>query len=149
MTKKVIDIAVKQGVETIVVGDLTGIREKANLGKKTNQKLHILPFEKIVHMIMYKAEEQGISVVEVPEAYTSQTCAACKLLPTKEYAVKSNRKHRGLYICKDCHATLNADVNGAMNIGKKYLKEIDSLSQSVVVLDTPTVYTFNGQQFVA
>jgi len=40
-------------------------------------------------------------------------------------------------------------VNGAINISKKYLKEIKALSQSVVVLDTPTVYTFNGQQFVA
>lgn len=83
MTKKVIDMAVKQGVETIVIGDITGIRDKANLGKKTNQKLHNLPFKKIVQMITYKAEEQGISVRMVTEEYTSQTCSVCKTMPRK------------------------------------------------------------------
>ena len=100
-------------------------------------------------MITYKAEEKGISVVKVSEEYTSQTCCVCKPIPKKEYAIKTNRRRRGLYVCKDCNATINADINGAINISKKYLKEINALSQSVVVLDTPTVYTFNGQQFVA
>ena len=52
-------------------------------------------------------------------------------------------------MCKDCHIILNADVNGAINIAKKYLKETGRPSQSVVVLDAPTVYTFNGHYFVA
>ncbi|WP_374723290.1 RNA-guided endonuclease InsQ/TnpB family protein [Calidifontibacillus erzurumensis] len=148
MTKKVIDLAVKQGVETIIIGDITGIRENTHLGKKTNQKLHQLPYDQIFKQIKYKAEEKGIEVVKISEEYTSQTCAVCKPFPSKEFAHQSNRKHRGLYVCKDCHTALNADVNGAINIAKKYLKEIDDLSQSVVVLDTPTVYTFNGHQFV-
>lgn len=42
MTKKVIDLAVQQGVETMVIGDITGIREGNNLGKATNQKFHAL-----------------------------------------------------------------------------------------------------------
>ncbi len=46
MTKKAIDLAVRQGVETIVIGDITGIRKNVQLGKKTNQKFHQLPFEK-------------------------------------------------------------------------------------------------------
>ncbi|MHC1568443.1 MAG: transposase [Candidatus Syntropharchaeia archaeon] len=46
----------------------------------------------------------------VDEAYTSQTCFVCD---TKD---KSNRKHRGLYVCKHCGVVLNADVNGARNI---------------------------------
>lgn len=149
MTRKVIDLAVKQGCETIIIGDVTGIRDGANLGKKINQKLHSFPFDKIAKMITYKAEEKGISVVKVSEEYTSQTCCVCKPIPKKEYAIKTNRRRRGLYVCKDCNATINADINGAINISKKYLKEINALSQSVVVLDTPTVYTFNGQQFVA
>ncbi len=147
MTRKVIDLAVQQGVETIVIGDITGIREQANLGKTTNQKFHGLPFRKMVQMITYKAEEQGISVLAITEEYTSQTCSACKTKPSKENAKKANRKHRGLYICEDCKSVINADVNGAINISKKYLKGLHA--QSVVVLDTPIVYTFNGQQFVA
>lgn len=149
MTKKVVDIAVKQGVETIVIGDLKNIRQKANFGRKTNQKLHSLPFAKLVELVSYKANEKGISVAFESEAYTSQTCSKCKPFPSKTHAVKSNRKHRGLYICKDCHATINADVNGAINISKKYLKRLGTRStESVVVLDTPTMYAFNGQMFV-
>ena len=147
MTKKVVDFAVKQGVETIVIGNITGIREKNSLGKTTNQKFHALPFRKMIQMITYKAEEKGIHVELLTEEYTSQTCSNCKPIPSKEHAKKSNRKYRGLYQCKECHVVINADVNGAINISKKYLKELHV--QSVVVLDTPTVYTFNGQQFVA
>ncbi|MFX0560652.1 RNA-guided endonuclease InsQ/TnpB family protein [Tepidibacillus infernus] len=147
MTRKVIDLAVQHGVKTIVIGDITGIREQARFGKKTNQKFHRLPYRKIVKMMTYKAEEKGISVETVSEDYTSQTCSVCKPMPSKEYAKKANRKHRGLYVCEDCKTVLNADVNGAINIGKKYLKGLNA--QSVVVLDTPIVYTFNGQQFVA
>lgn len=147
MTKRVIEIAVTQGVETIVIGDITGIREQADMGKKTNQKFHNLPYHKLIHMLTYKAEERGISVEKITEEYTSQTCSVCKPIPSKDHAKKSNRKYRGLYECSDCQTVINADVNGAINISKKYLKELNV--QSVVVLDTPTVYTFNGQQFIA
>ncbi|WP_338752929.1 transposase [Bacillus sp. FJAT-52991] len=147
MTKKVIDIAVQQGIETIVIGDISGIRQQANLGKKNNQKFHALPFLKMVQMLTYKAEEKGIAVQTVTEEYTSQTCSICKPIPSKEHAKKGNRKHRGLYVCEECQTVINADVNGAINISKKYLKELNA--PSVVVLDTPNVYTFNGQQFVA
>lgn len=147
MTRKVMDLAVQQGVKTIVIGDMAGIRNQANLGKMTNQKFHSLPFRKMVDMITYKAEEKGISVHMITEEYTSQTCSVCKPMPSKEHAKKANRKHRGLYVCEDCKIVMNADANGAINIGKKYLKERNA--QSVVVLGTPIVYTFNGQQFVA
>ena len=149
ITKKVIDFAVKKRIQTIVLGDLTGLRENNNLGHQTNQKLYAFPFKKMIEMIIYKAEEKGIGVIQLSEAYTSQTCCICQPYPEKQYAHKSNRKHRGLYVCDHCHSIINADVNGAINLSKKYLKEIGQLSQSVVVLDTPTVYTFNGQQFVA
>lgn len=83
MTKKVIDLAVQQGVETIVIGDITGIREGNNLGKTTNQKMHALPFRKVIEMITYKANEKGVSVQVVTEEYTSQTCSFCKPEPSK------------------------------------------------------------------
>jgi putative transposase len=146
MTKKVIELAARQGVKTIVVGDLTGIREKSELGGKNNQKFHALPIRKLAQMIKYKAEEVGITFDTQTDEYTSQTCAFCKPFASKEYANKSNRIHRGLYHCKECDTLVNADVNGSMNISKKYLKVLEA--QSVVVLGTPKVYTFNGQQFV-
>ncbi len=147
MTRKIIDIAEQEGVQTIVIGDITGIRKQTDFGKVTNQKFHSLPYKKIVEMIRYKAAEKGISILCISEEYTSQTCSVCKEYPSKEHAKKANRRHRGLYVCDHCKTVINADVNGAINISKKYLKELHA--QSVVVLDTPIVYTFNGQKFVA
>ncbi|MBS3982477.1 MAG: transposase, partial [Dethiobacter sp.] len=57
------------------------------------------------------------------------------------------RKHRGLYTCKDCGTVINADVNGAINIAKKYLETLNE--QPVVVLGTPKMYRFDGCSFVA
>jgi len=52
-------------------------------------------------------------VIQVNESYTSQTCSKCGTVD------KTNRIHRGLYVCKECGVVINADVNGAINILKK------------------------------
>jgi len=49
-------------------------------------------------------------VDEVDEEATSKTCAVCGRED------KSQRVERGLYVCEDCDAAFNADVNGAENI---------------------------------
>ncbi len=146
MSRELVNFAQSNGIDTIVIGDLTGIRKEANLGRKTNQKFHKLPYDIVINQIKYKARLAGINVVDnITEEYTSQSCAACKQRPSKENAVKANRKHRGLYICRDCGTALNADVNGAINISKKYLETLNRVP--VVVLGTPVVYRFNGNKF--
>ena len=147
MTRAVINLAIEHGVETIILGDLTGIRQEKNFGAKINQKFHKWPFRKVMELIGYKAALVGIAVLKTTEEYTSQTCSVCKPIPGQEYAHKSNRKHRGLYTCKDCGTVINADVNGAINIAKKYLETLNE--QPVVVLGTPKMYRFDGCSFVA
>ena len=44
---------------------------------------------------------------------TSKTCSGCG------DDTKSNRKHRGLYICQSCKLVANADCNGAENMRQK------------------------------
>jgi putative transposase len=109
MSRAVINMAIAHGVDTIVIGDLTGIREEKNFGVKTNQRFHKWPFRKVAELLRYKAALVRITVVSVTEEYTSQTCSVCKDMPTKDNARKANRKHRGLYICKDCGTVMNAD----------------------------------------
>ncbi|MHA1916916.1 MAG: zinc ribbon domain-containing protein [Candidatus Ranarchaeia archaeon] len=65
----------------------------------------------------YKAKLVGIEVVKISEEFTSQTCSNCGVV------CKSNRKHRGLYICSKCGCVLNADVNASMNILRKVVPE--------------------------
>jgi len=108
----------------IIVGDLKDIRAGRNWGDSGNQKLHRRPFERIIRMLTYKARLKGISVVHDLEDYTSQTCSICG------QRRKHNRVHRRLYVCSRRHAMINADVNGAINILKRYLLERTSVSWS-------------------
>lgn len=57
-------------------------------------------------MLEYNTEVEGIEVVED----TSKTCCVCG----REH--DGQRVERGLYVCGDCDAASNADVNGAENI---------------------------------
>jgi putative transposase len=116
--------------------DLTDIRDGKNWGDRGNQQLYKWPFDKIIKMLMYKARLKGIGVVKEPEDYASQTCCMCG---TRR---KSNRVHRGLYICGQCGAVINADVNGAINILKRYLPGQISASWSSGCFAQPAVNRF-------
>jgi ribosomal protein L37AE/L43A len=55
---------------------------------------------------------------------------------------KSSRVHRGLYVCKNCGAEMNAGVNGAVSILKRYLPEQIGVSWSSGCLAQPAVNRF-------
>ncbi len=135
-TKSLVSDAEARGVSTIIVGTLDGIREGKDWGNGGNQQLHKWPFDKIIKMLTYKARLKGIRVVDLNESYTSQTCCQCNTIN------KSSRVHRGLYVCKNCGATMNADVNGAVNILKRYLPEQIGVSWSSGCLAQPAVNRF-------
>ena len=130
-SKAIVTDCLNKGIKTLVAGDITNIRKDKNLGYKNNQKLHSWSFSKFIKQLEYKCMKVGIRFVMVNEAYSSQTCSHCGTVR------KANRKHRGLYVCKTCSYTINADVNGAVNILKKYLQ--DFLSRSIGVVAMPSV----------
>ncbi len=115
LTKDFVERCWQTGVGTIVIGDLTGIRDSIDYGDRLNQRLHVWPFAKVVSMIKYKAALFGIKVEEVSEAYSSKTCHACKVVKA------SNRKRRGFYGCQ-CGFAVQADINGAANIFESHFK---------------------------
>lgn len=96
-----------------MIGELNKGITNIDIGKQNNQKLHQMPYGKFLNALKYKAKERGIQIIQIDEAYTSQTCSNCDTVD------KTNRVHRGLYVCKTCGTVLNADVNGALNILKK------------------------------
>jgi putative transposase len=120
------------GVDTIAIGDLTGIRERINYTGALNQRLHAWPFRKIVGMITYKASLYGIRVIAVSETYTSQACHACGEVR------KSNRKHRGLYACA-CGWRVHADANGVANIFRNAFKVSPLIKRSSGRVARPVV----------
>ena len=104
----------KRGTSTIVIGDVTGIRENMDYGAKTNQKLHQWCFRRFSTLVQYKAERYGMQVESTREAYTSQTCPSCG----------HRKKPSGrVYACSECGAVYHRDQVGAMNIRQKYLGE--------------------------
>ncbi|MHA1974698.1 MAG: zinc ribbon domain-containing protein [Candidatus Hodarchaeales archaeon] len=61
-------------------------------------------------MLEHKGSLVGITVVRVPEAYTSIRCSHCG------HTSRSNRRSRGLCVCRSCGSHFNADHNAARNI---------------------------------
>lgn len=130
ITTKFISDCIEVKADTIVIGDLKGIRENMKFSKKSNQKVHQWTFARITHMITYKAEKAGIHVKSVSEAYTSQTCPKC-----------SNRKKPTTreYKCP-CGFNYHRDGVGAINIYRK----VSELKDSVVgVMASPLSVKFN------
>lgn len=118
ITRSLTDYCVDHDIHTVIVGDIKNIRKDKDLGNKTNQKLHGLPYEKIYEMLEYKLTQKGIRMIKQEESYTSQ-CSPYAKEVSAEYAEKSNRKKRGLYIAGE--TVFNADAVGAYNILRKYI----------------------------
>lgn len=125
ITREVISYCLTNNINTVIVGDITGIREGFNKGSELNQKMHSLPFKKLVDKLTYKAEDAGIIVIQQKECYTSQ-CSPLSPSVSSKYATREKRVKRGVYI--DGEREWNADCVGAYNIlrlyGQKSKKEI-------------------------
>jgi len=122
--------AKQNDIGCIVIGAMSDSITSMDIGSKNNEKIHKIPFGRLYNLIKYKAEETGISVMKVDEAYTSQTCCRCGIVK------KSNRKYRGLYVCSSCNTVVNADVNGAVNILKRVTPNL-KIDRSRGFLDNP------------
>ena len=134
----------------IVIGTNRNWKQSVNLGKRNNQNFVMLPHAKFIEMIRYKAEEYGIQVTVREESYTSKASAldmdVIADFDPKQGKTKpvfsGKRIKRGLYRSSDGHL-INADINGAANIGRKelgdeWLKKLLELDGGVFV-DTPAI----------
>ena len=132
VTSRFISDCLKAKADTIVIGDLKGIRKRAKFSKKANQKVHQWAFAHLQSMIVYKAELAGLHVKFVSEAYTSQTCPQCgnRKKPT-------NRNYK----CNHCGFEYHRDGVGAINIWNKVSGFI--LSPVVGVMASPIGVRFH------
>ncbi|WP_461867035.1 zinc ribbon domain-containing protein, partial [Thermococcus sp.] len=116
--KHYINTAVKKlyelGVSRIVVGYPKGIARNSDKGKKQNFVLsHVWRFNYVIKRLTEVAEEYGISVVVVNEAFTSKVCPVCGQRHS------NGRFVRGLFKCPATGLVFNADLVGAFNILRK------------------------------
>jgi putative transposase len=117
--------SVKPG-STIILEDLTGIRQNVRLRKKQRTELHKWNFYQFEQFLKYKAEEKGIQVEYVSARYTSQKCSKCG------HISRSNRKNQSQFKCSKCSYQLNADLNASFNIKQNYLDSKSYPSRAAV-----------------
>ena len=115
-SRQVVDIALDNNVGTIVIGDIKNIKQNSTIKSFVQ-----IPVQRFITMIGYKAELEGINIVRVNESYTSGCSAVDLEKINKSNYNKSRRVYRGLF--KNKKTTINSDINGSLNILRKYLKD--------------------------
>ena len=124
-SNRLIDLLINEGISTLVIGHNKNWKDKINIGRVNNQNFVSIPFNKIIDIIKYKAEDLGIQCIEQEESYTSKASFLDNdNIPT--FNEDENQKHTfsGKRITRNLYQTQNnqiidADLNGALNIMKK------------------------------
>lgn len=119
--KTVTDYCIANNIGTLIIGDFKGIKNEINHGAINNQNFVSVPFGRLKQKLESKCMMNGISYNLHEESYTSK-CSALDLEVVAHHdKYKGSRVKRGLYKSSN-GVSVNADVNGAANILRKYLK---------------------------
>ena len=123
IAKSIVLSAKRQG-KGVAIEDLTNIRfTSKRRNKKFRTKLGRWSFAQLRSFIAYKSALNGVELVVVEPAYTSQTCSCCHHIGT--------RKNKS-FKCQNCGADMDADINAAINIA--------SLGASINKPEKPGMY---------
>ena len=144
-SREIVNQLVSHNVTNLIIGYNKGWKQDTNLGKVNNQKFVQIPFLMFINMLMYKCELAGIKCETIQESHTSK----CSFLDHEEIChhdkYLGRRIHRGLFKSATGQV-INADVNGSLNIMRRYLKVAQNIDiyksiNLVEVCSTPTVFT--------
>ncbi len=117
-SRRIVDLLVKEGIGTLVIGKNPNWKQEVDMGKRNNQQFVAIPHARFIAMVAYKAELVGIRVIITEESYTSK-CSFLDYEPIgKHETYAGKRVKRGLFRASDGRL-INADVNGSANIIRK------------------------------
>jgi IS605 OrfB family transposase len=118
---KIVKYCINNNIGTIVIGDFKGIKQEINLGKKNNQNFVSIPFGILKRKLEAKCNYYGINYILQEESYTSK-CSSLDLEEIKKHEnYLGKRIKRGLFKTPS-GVLIHADVNGSINILRKYIK---------------------------
>ncbi len=110
----------------VCIGRVKGIRNRARKGNHRGRAfrgmIHRWSFARVSEILKHKLETLGYNsrrFYSAPEAWTSIMCHKC--------GHKGMRPKQNLFICHTCGYRANADLNGAINIGRRHIMLIPSL----------------------
>ena len=137
----IVNHLVSNRIGTLIIGEIKEWKQDTNMYRVNNQNFVCIPFEMLKSMLEYKCRLAGIEVVRQDESYTSK----CSFLDNEE--IRKHEKYRGTRSKRGSYTTstgrrVNADVNSACNIMKKYLLKVagnckNLLHELVEVFSTP------------
>ena len=141
--RRVIDYCIINNIGTLVVGYNETFQHNSHIGKQNNQNFVNIPYGQLRNKLEYLCKRNDIVFVKQEESYTSKSSFWDRDdLPVynadnpKEYPFSGRRLHRGLYKTAS-GKTINADVNGALNIMRKSRVVDMNILYSRGEVDTP------------
>ena len=138
ISRSIVEYAIKNGCGTIQLEDLSSIadNEMNKADKEKDEKkiteqqykirnayLRNWSYYDLQQKIEYKAKENGIDVVYINPAYTSQRCSKCGAIH------EENRPTNLKFKCVECGYEENADYNASQNIA---IKDIDKIIEQTL-----------------
>ena len=123
--RKVINYCIAHDIGALVVGYNETFQLNSHIGKRNNQNFVNIPYGQLRSKLEYLCKLNGIIFVKQEESYTSRSSfwdrddiPAYNADNPREYQFSGKRVHRGQYKTAS-GKTINADVNGALNIMRK------------------------------
>ena len=133
--RKCVEAAISHNCGTIIVGVNEGWKQNCTMGSAGNQRFCYIPHARFRQMLRTQCAKNGIDYIEQEESYTSKASALDgDPIPTwtpgslASPVFSGQRVKRGLYRTRN-GILLNADINGALNIGRKSKQNDPSLSR--------------------
>ncbi|SFE39330.1 IS200/IS605 family accessory protein TnpB-related protein, partial [Sharpea azabuensis] len=140
---KVINYCIANDIGALVVGYNETFQRNSHIGKQNNQNFVNIPYGQLRSKLEYLCRLNGIIFVKQEESYTSKSSfwdqddiPVYNADNPGEYQFSGKRVHRGQYKTAS-GKTINADVNGALNIMRKSSVVDVSILYSRGEVDTP------------
>ena len=128
-SRYIVNQLVNQSINTLIIGKNDGWKQETNIGNVNNQNFTQIPHQMFINQLKYKCQLEGINVVEQEESYTSKVSFFDNdFIPVygqndELFNSSGKRIKRGLFRVSS-GLVLNADINGSLNIMRKYLNEV-------------------------
>lgn len=141
--RMVMNYCINNDISTLIVGYNETFQRNSHIGKQNNQNFVNIPYGQLRNKLEYLCKLNGIVFVKQEESYTSKSSfwdrddiPVYNADNPKEYSFSGRRMHRGLYKTAS-GKTINADVNGALNIMRKSRVVDMNILYSRGEVDTP------------
>ena len=106
--------------EVFIIGYNQNWKSNVNLGRKTNRNFYQIPYKRLIYKLDEALKVRNKKLLILKESYTSK-CDALALEEINYHEdYKGSRVNRGLF-SSSVKKLLNADINGAINIMRKYI----------------------------